>query len=137
MMYGTRKELNSKLKRMFGNDERFALLIWTKQDVMSLTQAMTEVEADAILREIGRKGMGEHTGDGISDSTVQALYAGLRTEIPTVSVPADLLARVTNIAGRALDTEDAQAWSLVCQEYPGVADAQVDIARLRQLALAA
>ncbi|EEI1116396.1 DUF1380 domain-containing protein, partial [Salmonella enterica subsp. enterica serovar 4,[5],12:i:-] len=52
MMYGTRKELNSKLKRMFGNDERFALLIWTKQDVMSLTQAMTEVEADAILREI-------------------------------------------------------------------------------------
>ncbi|ELT2953019.1 DUF1380 family protein, partial [Salmonella enterica] len=28
MMYGTRKELNSKLKRMFGNDERFALLIW-------------------------------------------------------------------------------------------------------------
>ncbi|MEC6785774.1 DUF1380 family protein [Salmonella enterica] len=116
MMYGTRKELNSKLKRMFGNDERFALLIWTKQDVMSLTQAMTEVEADAILREIGRKGMGEHTGDGISDSTVQALYAGLRTEIPTVSVPADLLARVTNIAGRALDTEDAQAWPLVCQE---------------------
>lgn len=109
MMYGTRKELNSKLKRMFGNDERFALLVWTKQDVMSLTQAMTEVEADAILREIGRKGMGEHTGDGISDSTVQALYAGLRTEIPTVSVPADLLARVTNIAGRALDTEDAQA----------------------------
>ncbi|ECK9486545.1 DUF1380 domain-containing protein, partial [Salmonella enterica subsp. enterica serovar Typhisuis str. CFSAN000654] len=83
------------------------------------------------------KGMGEHTGDGISDSTVQALYAGLRTEIPTVSVPADLLARVTNIAGRALDTEDAQAWPLVCQEYPGVADAQVDIARLRQLALAA
>ncbi|WP_231499707.1 DUF1380 family protein [Salmonella enterica] len=99
MMYGTRKELNSKLKRMFGNDERFALLIWTKQDVMSLTQAMTEVEADAILREIGRKGMGEHTGDGISDSTVQALYAGLRTEIPTVSVPADLLARVTNSPG--------------------------------------
>ncbi|ECO1514513.1 DUF1380 domain-containing protein [Salmonella enterica subsp. arizonae] len=82
-------------------------------------------------------GTGEHTGDGISDSTVQALYAGLRTEIPTVSVPADLLARVTDIAGRALDTEDAQAWPLVCQEYPGVAAAQADIARLRQLALAA
>ncbi|KAA0431831.1 DUF1380 family protein, partial [Salmonella enterica] len=115
----------------------FSLLIGTQQEAMSLTQAMTAVDADAILREIGRKGIGEHTGDGISDSTVQALYAGLRTEIPTVSVPADLLARVTNIAGRALDTEDAQAWPLVCQEYPGVADAQVDIARLRQLALAA
>ncbi|HAB3724142.1 TPA_asm: DUF1380 domain-containing protein [Salmonella enterica subsp. enterica serovar Enteritidis] len=137
MMYGTRQELNKKLKRVFGNDERFALLVWTKQDVMSLTQAMTEVEADAILREIGRKGMGEHTGDGISDSTVQALYAGLRTEIPTVSVPTDLLARITDIAGRALDTEDAQAWPLVCRQYPIVADAQADIARLRQQALAA
>ncbi|ECF0927313.1 DUF1380 domain-containing protein [Salmonella enterica subsp. enterica serovar Coeln] len=134
MMYGTRKNLNSKLKRMFGNDERFALLVWTKQDVMALAQGMTEVEADAILREIGRKGTGEHTGDGISDSTVQALYAGLQTEIPTVSVPADLLARVTDIAGRALDTEDAQAWPLVCRQYPGVADAQADIARLRALA---
>ncbi|EDI5434858.1 hypothetical protein CE968_20825 [Salmonella enterica subsp. enterica serovar Enteritidis] len=137
MMYGTRQELNKKLKRVFGNDERFALLVWTKQDVMSLTQAMTEVEADAILREIGRKGMGEHTGDGISDSTVQALYAGLRTEIPTVSVPTDLLARITDIAGRALDTEDAQAWPLVCRQYPSVADAQADIAQLRQQALAA
>ncbi|HBC0352990.1 TPA: DUF1380 family protein [Salmonella enterica subsp. enterica serovar Napoli] len=73
MMYGTRKELNSKLKRIFGNDERFALLVWTKQDVMALAQGMTEVEADAILREIGRKGTGEHTGDGISDSTVWAI----------------------------------------------------------------
>ncbi|MGK7451610.1 DUF1380 family protein, partial [Salmonella enterica] len=25
MMYGTRKELNKKLKRMFDNDEHFAL----------------------------------------------------------------------------------------------------------------
>lgn len=27
MMYGTRKELNKKLKRMFGCNERFALLV--------------------------------------------------------------------------------------------------------------
>lgn len=75
MMYGTRKELNSKLKRMFGNDERFALLVWTKQDVMSLTQAMTEVESDAILREIGKTGFGDHAEAGISYRTVQELYA--------------------------------------------------------------
>ncbi|EHL5833488.1 DUF1380 family protein [Salmonella enterica] len=137
MMYGTRKELNKKLKRMFGCNERFALLVWTKQDVMALAQGMTEVEADAILREIGKTGFGDHAEAGISYRTVQELYAGLRAEIPTVSVPADLLARVTDIAGRALDTEDAQAWPLVCQEYPGVAAAQADIARLRQLALAA
>jgi hypothetical protein len=30
MLYGTRKELNKKLKRMFGNEERYALLVWTK-----------------------------------------------------------------------------------------------------------
>lgn len=136
MMYGTRKELNKKLKRVFGNDERFALLVWTKQDVMSLVQGMTEVEADAILREIGRTGFGDHAEAGISYRTVQELYAGLR-EIPSVSVPADLLARITDIAGRALDTEDAQAWPLVCRQYPSVADAQADIARLRQQALAA
>ncbi|EAO6252938.1 DUF1380 domain-containing protein [Salmonella enterica] len=136
MMYGTRKELNKKLKRVFGNDERFVLLVWTKQDVMSLAQGMTEVEADAILREIGKTGFGDHAEAGISYRTVQELYAGLR-EMPSVSVPADLLARITDIAGRALDTEDAQAWPLVCRQYPSVADAQADIARLRQQALAA
>ncbi|EAX6625823.1 hypothetical protein DKR64_23595 [Salmonella enterica] len=136
MMYGTRKELNKKLKRVFGNDERFTLLVWTKQDVMSLAQGMTEVEADAILREIGKTGFGDHAEAGISYRTVQELYAGLR-EMPSVSVPADLLARITDIAGRALDTEDAQAWPLVCRQYPSVADAQADIARLRQQALAA
>ncbi|ECD5880355.1 DUF1380 domain-containing protein [Salmonella enterica subsp. enterica serovar Poona] len=136
MMYGTRKELNKKLKRVFGNDERFALLVWTKQDVMSLAQGMTEVEADAILREIGKTGFGDHAEAGISYRTVQELYAGLR-EMPSVSVPADLLARITDIAGRALDTEDAQAWPLVCRQYPSVADDQADIARLRQQALAA
>ncbi|ECO1736998.1 DUF1380 domain-containing protein, partial [Salmonella enterica] len=53
--------------------------------------------------------------------------------IPTVIVPADLLARLTDVAGLALDTEDARAWPLVCQHYPSVADAQADITWLRQL----
>ncbi|HGB5075204.1 TPA: DUF1380 family protein [Salmonella enterica subsp. enterica serovar Eastbourne] len=126
MMYGTRKELNKKLKRVFGNDERFALLLWTKQDVMEQAGAMTEVEAGVILREIGKTGFCGHAEAGISYRTVQELYAGLRAEMPVVSVPADLLA-----------TEDAQAWPLVCRQYPSVADAQADIARLRQQALEA
>lgn len=103
---------------------------------MSRVSRVTEVEADAILREIGKTGFGDHAEAGISYRTVQELYAGLR-EMPSVSVPADLLARITDIAGRALDTEDAQAWPLVCRQYPCVADAQADIARLRQQALAA
>lgn len=132
MMYGTRKELNKKLKRMFGNEERFALLLWTKEEVMAQAENMTAGEADAILQEIGRAGTGDHTEEGISYRTVQALYAGLRADIPTVSVPADLLARLTDVAGRALDAEDGQAWPLVRQHYPSVADAQADIAWLRQ-----
>ncbi|EJF0242738.1 DUF1380 family protein [Salmonella enterica subsp. enterica serovar Liverpool] len=132
MMYGTRKELNKKLKRMFGNDERFALLVWTKQDVQAQVENMTEREADAILQDIGRAGTGGHTEEGVSYRTVQALYAGLRVDVPTVSVPADLLTRLTDVAGLALDAGDAQAWPLVRRHYPTVADAQADIARLRQ-----
>lgn len=131
MMYGTRKELNKKLKRMFGNDERFALLVWTKQDVQAQMENMTEREADTILQDIGRAGTGDHTEEGVSYRTVQALYAGLRADVPTVSVPADLLVRLTDVAGLALDAEDAQAWPLVRRHYPTVADAQADIARLR------
>lgn len=69
MMYGTRKELNKKLKRMFGNNDHFALLVWTKQDVMARVENMTESEAAAILQEIGS--VTGHTEEGISFRTVQ------------------------------------------------------------------
>lgn len=131
MMYGTRKELNKKLKRMFGNNAHFALLVWTKQDVMAQVENMTESEAAAILQEIGS--VADHTEEGISFRTVQEMYAGLRADIPTVIVPTDLLARLTDVAGQALDTEDARAWPLVRQHYPSVADAQADITWIRQL----
>ncbi|EGI5210797.1 DUF1380 domain-containing protein, partial [Salmonella enterica subsp. enterica serovar Brunei] len=124
-------ELNKKLKRMFGNDEHFALLVWTKQDVMAQVENMTESEAAAILQEIGS--VADHTEEGVSFRTVQEMYAGLRADIPTVIVPADLLARLTDVAGLALDAEDARAWPLVSQHYPSVADAQADITWLRQL----
>ncbi|MFB8746656.1 DUF1380 domain-containing protein (plasmid) [Citrobacter cronae] len=130
MLYGNRKELNKKLKRMFGNDERYALLVWTKEDVMEQVEGMTEAEADALLALIGRMGMGEHTEEGVSFHTVQALYAGIQGDTPRVSVPADTLARITDIAARAISGEDAQAWPLVQKHYPSVADAQKDIAWL-------
>ncbi|MGA4538157.1 DUF1380 family protein [Citrobacter braakii] len=131
MMYGTRKELNKKLKRMFGNNDHFTLLVWTKQDVMAQVENMTESEATAILQEIGS--VADHTEEGVSFRMVQEMYAGLRADIPTVIVPADLLARLTDVAGLALDAEDARAWPLVRQYYPSVADAQADITWLRQL----
>ncbi|HBQ7754220.1 TPA: DUF1380 family protein, partial [Klebsiella pneumoniae] len=58
MLYGTRKELNKKLKRMFGNEERYALLVWTKEDVLALSGNMTEAEAQTLLELIGRTGTG-------------------------------------------------------------------------------
>lgn len=131
MMYGTRKELNKKLKRMFGNDEHVALLVWTKQDVMAQVENMTESEAAAILQEIGS--VTGHTEEGISFRTVQEMYAGLRADIPTVIVPADLLARLTDVAGLSLDAEDAQTRLLISRHYPSVADVQADIMWLRQL----
>ena len=131
MMYGTRKELNKKLKRMFGNNDHFALLVWTKQDVMAQVENMTESEAAAILQEIGS--VTGHTEEGISFRTVREMYAGLRADIPTIIVPADLLARLTDVAGLALDAENAQTWLLISRHYPSMADVQADITWLRQL----
>ncbi|HII3478875.1 MULTISPECIES: DUF1380 family protein [Citrobacter] len=131
MMYGTRKELNKKLKRMFGHDEHVALLVWTKQDVMAQVENMTESEAAAILQEIGS--VTGHTEEGISFRTVREMYAGLRADIPTIIVPADLLARLTDVAGLALDAENAQTWLLISRHYPSMADVQADITWLRQL----
>ena len=131
MLYGTRQELNKKLKRMFGNEERYALLVWTKEDVMAQVENMTESEAAAILQEIGS--VTGHTEEGISFRTVQEMYAGLRADIPTVIVPADLLARLTDVAGLALDAEDAQTRLLISRHYPSMADVQADITWLRQL----
>lgn len=48
---------------------------------------MTEAEAHTLLELIGRTGTGEHTEEGVSFRTVQALYAGIRPGIPRVNVP--------------------------------------------------
>ena len=132
MMYGTRKELNKKLKRMFGNEERYALLVWTKEDVMALVENMTEPEAHIVLELIGQTGTGDHAEEGVSFRTVQALYTGIQESTRRVSVPADMLEKLTDIAGLALNDEDARAWPLACWQYPTVAAAQADIDWLRQ-----
>lgn len=95
---------------------------------------MTESEAAAILQEIGS--VTGHTEEGISFRTVREMYAGLRADIPTIIVPADLLARLTDVAGLALDAENAQTRLLISRHYPSVADVQADITWLRQLTAA-
>lgn len=110
MLYGTRKELNKKLKRAFGDTEKFALLIWSRETVMGAAEDMTEQEADHILADIGGVGSGDHAEEGISFGTVLELLAGLRAAPAMVSVPADLLERVSNWAERCLNEQDAIAW---------------------------
>ncbi|MBK0019611.1 DUF1380 family protein, partial [Kosakonia sp. S42] len=41
MMYGTRKALNKKLKRAFGDNEKFALLVWTRETIAGAAEDMT------------------------------------------------------------------------------------------------
>lgn len=110
MLYGTRKELNKKMKRAFGDTEKFALLVWTRETVMGAAQDMTDQEADHILAEIGGAGSGDHAEEGISFGTVLELLAGLRAAPAMVSVPADLLERVSDWAERCLNEQDAIAW---------------------------
>lgn len=110
MLYGTRKELNIKLRNAFGETEKFALLLWTRETVMSADEYMTVQEADNILAEIGSTGSGDHAEEGISIGTVRELLAGLRAAPQMVSVPADLLAQVSNWAERGLNDQDTAAW---------------------------
>lgn len=109
MLYGTRKELNKKLKRAFGDTEKFALLVWTRETVTGAAQDMTEQEADHILAEIGSTGSGDHAEEGISFGTVLELLAGLRVAPQMVSVPAGLLEQVSAWAERCLNEEDVRA----------------------------
>lgn len=110
MLYGTRKQLNKTLKRAFGDNEKFALLVWTRETVMAQAEDMTEEEADRILALIGRTGAGDHTETGISYRTVQEILADLRAEPKIVTVSADLLAQVAGVAERALMAEESAAF---------------------------
>lgn len=109
MLYGTRKELNKRLKNAFGDTEKFALLVWTREAVMAQAQGMTEQEADRILALIGETGCGDHTETGISNLTVRELLVDTRIQAAKVSVRADMLTRVILIAQQALTAAENDA----------------------------
>jgi len=132
-MYGTRKEVTRLMKRAFGGGERLALLVWTAQDVMAQAEDMTAQEADAILCAIGNVGLYDHMEEGISSRTVRELLAGLRAGRATVTLDADLLARVMRTAEQALNAEDGAAWDAGAGTPPTIRDGLADIARVRAL----
>lgn len=136
MLYGTRKELNQKLKRAFGDAEKFALLVWTRETIMGAAEDMTEQEADHILAEIGRTGSGDHAEEGISFGTVLELLAGLRAAPAMVSVPASLLEQVSRWAERGLNDQDTAAWHAGRVTPETVAQGLAALAVLKQLTAA-
>jgi hypothetical protein len=115
MMYGTRKELNKKLKRAFGDNEKFALLIWTRETIAGAAEDMTEQEAESILEQIGSTGGGDHAEEGISFATVLELLAGLRSapagEGAAATPPGDFITQVADIE-EALYELHLRLWNL-------------------------
>ena len=131
MLYGTRKELNKRLKTAFGDTEKFALLVWTREAVMAQAQDMTEQEADRILALIGKTGGGDHTETGISYETVRELLVDTRIQAAKVSVRADMLTRVLLIAQQALMAAENEAWEAGREVPAAVASGLNDVSGLK------
>lgn len=131
MLYGTRKELNQKLKRAFGDTEKFSLLVWTREAVMALDTRMTEQEADIVLMRIGESGSADHTHEGISELAVREMCVDARMQTQQVSVRADVLERVTLIAQRYLQEAENAAWDAGKDTPAAVEKGLMDIQWLR------
>lgn len=100
---------------------------------MAQAEDMTAQEADAILCAIGNAGLYDHMDGGISSCTVRKLLAGLRSGRETVTLDADLLARVMRTAEHALSAADGAAWDAGAGTPAAVRDGLADIARVRAL----
>lgn len=131
MLYGTRKQLNRTLKRAFGDNEKFALLVWTREAVMAQAEGMTEGEADRILELIGKTGAGDHAEEGVSNLTVRGLLVDVRIETTKVSVRADMLTRVLRIAQQALTAAESEAWNAGRNIPAAVVSGLNDVSALR------
>lgn len=91
-MYGTRKEINEKLKRAFANSEPLAVLVWSRETVTDvIDEELTDAEADRLLRRIGGVAFYGHAAEGISRHTLSEWLWSDRKNIETVTVDAALL----------------------------------------------
>ncbi|WP_261642974.1 DUF1380 domain-containing protein [Erwinia mallotivora] len=130
-MFGTRKEINKTLKRAFGDSEKIAVLVWTREDLMAV-ETMTQHEAEAILCQIGNVALGDHIEEGVSVSTVTELLAALRMEPGEVTLDAKLLERVVRVAESALMAESGLAWNAVKPTPEAVRNGLADVAYILQ-----
>ena len=91
-MYGTRKDINEKLKRAFTNSEPLAVPVWSRETVTDvIDEELTDAEADRLLCRIGGVAFYGHAAEGISRHTLSEWLWSDRKTIQTVTADAALL----------------------------------------------
>lgn len=135
-MYGTRKEINDKLKRAFSNDEPLAVLVWSRETVTDvldeeLTDAeLTDAEVCHLMSRIGSIAFYGHAADGVSRHTLSEWLSFYRAPTRTVTVDADLLKKITMTARNALLSAEGAAWDAGKDCTPAVREGLDDVARV-------
>lgn len=110
-MYGTVNELCARLLQRYKSDELMTLIIWTKEDVLSVLddESVTEETAADIVQQIS--GLDAQHDYGVSLETLQAVLANIREEekqARMATVPAATLETAIRVAWDFMRLEDAQ-----------------------------
>ncbi|MFB4363015.1 DUF1380 family protein [Pantoea sp. BS_8] len=121
-MYGTVKDLCSRLLKQYSPDQRVTLIIWTEDDVLSFLgeESLTEEDAADIVSQIdGLDGLHEY---GVGEDTLRELLRNLHQEKAqrrTVTVSEATLATLAEAAGRLAETggdeDPSPIWKAVAQ----------------------
>ncbi|WP_168393719.1 DUF1380 family protein [Erwinia amylovora] len=132
-MYGTRKEINEKLKRAFTNNEPLAVLVWSRETVTDVfDEELTDAEVDHLMCRIGGVAFYGHAAEGISRHTLGE-WLSFHRSARTVTVEAELLKKITLIAQRALLSKEGRAWDAGNDCPPEVREGLDNVARVLTL----
>lgn len=105
-MYGTVNEICVELLQSWVPETRMALLVWTEDDVKSVTESYktTPVEAVRVLEEISL--FEDHHRTGVGMNTAQEILCRLREEDGkerSVTVPENALRMIMQLAGAEME----------------------------------
>jgi len=130
-MYGTRKEINDKLKRGFSNDEPLAVLVWSREMVTDVVdEALTDEEVCHLMSRIGAVAFYGHAAEGVSRHTLSEWLSFYRAPTRTVTVDAELLKKITLTARCALLSAEGKAWDAGNDCTPSISEGLDDVARV-------
>ncbi|WP_353614495.1 DUF1380 family protein [Mangrovibacter phragmitis] len=111
-MYGTVNDICEQLHQRYKSDELMTLIIWTKEDVLSVLDnaRITDETADEILQQID--GLDSQHEYGVSLETLQAVLDNIGEEekqAREATVPAAALEIALRVAWDFMRLEDAQS----------------------------